>query len=351
MDKEKSRGSRAFRWALVIIALVNVLCIAVVLCVLWQRLEDYEEKSPVAAMDAFFADVQAGRTAEIVARLDRRGINTAEDYTAWLQQTFSGDAAGYRYAPVSDGKTGHRYAVYDENGERKGEVRLFSENGETGPWTVQPAITYLSAYTVRAPAYVRVLLNGRPLPDSVRTDKSEPVALFDAQRDENRIPHMAEYVVEDLLEIPAFTAQTPQGEACLVTQDDEARTVTVHVPVTGDDLQACEQQIETVAKLYARYISQDAQLRELAAHIYKDTDFYDAVRAYDGQYYNKHISYAFEKFTISNVERFSEDTFAGDVSFDYVIKRTHDTHTFPTKYRMGFQKIDGKYQLVELRFT
>lgn len=345
--KEKRKGGRGFRIALLVIVLVNLVGIAVALCLLWRHLEIYEAQSPVAAMDAFFADVQAGDTQAIVARLDMRGNNTPEDYAAWLNRTFSGDVSAFRYAPLPDDGAGKRYAVYDGE-KRRGEVRLYSPEGETGPWTVQPEVTYLPSYTVKAPAYVKMSLNGKPLPETCRQEET-PVPLLDTQRDAARIPKTVTYIVSDLLEEPVFTASTPEGTACVVELDDKTREATVRVPVEGEELRACEEQLETVAKLYARYISQDAAFSELAAHLYKDTDFYDAVRTYDGQYYNKHNSYAFEKFAITEVERYSSDTFAGSVSFDYVIRRTHDTHTFPTKYRMAFQKIDGRYQLVELR--
>lgn len=345
----KSGQKKIFRIVLLAIAGLNLCAIALILLWLWNRLETYEKNSPEPAMRAYFEQMHGGGLEDAAAQIHPGGLNTLKDTADWLRQTFTGDPAAYRYVQLSKTQEGLRYAVYDGS-HRLGYVRLQSANGENGPWSARAEVTLLEPYTVRAPAFVQVSLNGRPLPDACRTEKSEPVEAFAALRNKEAIPQMVEYTVSGLLLEPAFTASTPDGRAAAVSFDAQARLAAVTVPAEGTVKKEFEQLLETAAKTYARYISQDAEWAELMACVYKNSDFYDAVRNYDGKWYNKHIGYAFENFSITGVESYAADSFAGDVSFDYVVKRTHDTHTYPTRYRLAFQKIDGRYQLVNLLF-
>lgn len=343
----KTKTPTAFRTVLLRIVIINAVLIIAALLILWRYLAVYESHNPIAALRGFLKDVERGDMTAVSQTLELPAPNTIADLSAYLQKIYP--KGQYRFAKLENVGEGVRYAIYDGNTKR-GTAILSADKKDEKAYVVQPEIQYEGAYTVIAPAFTTVYLNGEKLADTYRVGDVRAVEAFSALHDKARIPQLAEYRVENLLNVPNFTATTADGMPCTVRADQkDPHKLTVLALVNEQDKPAFFAQTETVAKLYAEYISQDAERAALLQHVYRNTDFYAAVCAYDAKWYNKHISHAFENFTITDIQYFSADTYTADVAFDYIVKRTYDSHTYPTKYHMAFQKIGDTYKLVNLQ--
>ena len=77
---------------------------------------------------------------------------------------------------------------------------------------------------------------------------------------------------------------------------------------------------EKTAKAYSEFLSKDAAKRDILAHIYKGSHFYDAVAGFDNYWYGTHSSHSFENFRLYNLRSYSPDDFTVEASFDYVVQ-------------------------------
>lgn len=105
---------------------------------------------------------------------------------------------------------------------------------------------------------------------------------------------------------------------------------------------------EKTAKAYSEFLSKDAAKRDILAHIYKGSHFYDAVAGFDNYWYGTHSSHSFENFRLYNLRSYSPDDFTVEASFDYVVQY-YRTRKYPTHYTMTFLRIDGRWQLTNLQ--
>jgi hypothetical protein len=266
-------------------------------------------------------------------------------YIELLREQFGSAQDDYLYARIeeeSDTATACRYDIYRDN-RRLGTLRLTAQS-PNGPWTARADVQILEDFTVTAPAFVTVKVNGIALGAEQETGRQAQTAVAALSDFVSDMPQTVTYTVSGLLKTPTVTA-TADGVACNVTADGQAFTVTA----TSVQVTALQQRVQQVAHLYANYISQDAAFADLKPHMVANTPFYKSAKAYDNYWYNKHLSVEFANETISDIVMLSDKVFTADIAFDYIVKRTHDTNTYPTAYRCLFVKTDNGWQLLDLK--
>ena len=315
-----------FLKVLAVLAAVYAALIAVGTGVFWKRLDSFEKQHPVGAMNAYFAALKNGERDKILADsvFPFDAVNTEDAYWQYLLAKYANGEKRWQYAerPREDGAT-----VYDVYAENRHFGTLTLEKTDDG-WRVRSDCT-LTPLTVIAAA--PPLLDGVSLADFVTADAPTPVAAFDGAGGD--IPATRVYRVDCL---SVGTLSLPSG-AALGEKDADGAVHLTAVPSDADSA-ALFAFAEKTAKTYAAYISGDAAREELFALMESGTAFAGQVRAYSSYWYNKHIAIGYENLKTETPVAWSAEAFTVDVSFDFIVRRTHDSHTYPTKYRIACRR-------------
>lgn len=327
---------RGFWKVLVALAAVYAVLIAVGAGIFWKKLDRYEKNHPVGAMNAYFAALKNGERENILADsgFPFDAVNTEDGYWQYLLKKYANGDKKWQYAerPREDGVT--EYDVYAED-TRFGTLTL--QRADDG-WHVRSdyALTPLTVIASAAP-----LLDGVSLADYVTADKPTPVAAFDGAG--GTIPETAVYTVSCL---SVGQLSLPSGAA--VAEKDADGAVHLTAAPSDADKAALSAFAEKTAKTYAAYISGDAEQSALFALMESGTTFAKQVRAYSSYWYNKHSSIDFENLRVETPIAWSADAFTVDVSFDFIVRRTHDSHTYLTKYRIACRRHGDGFRVANI---
>ena len=325
-----------------------VLCAlgAAALAVLWAALVRYEAATPEAAILRSVQAVQGNALKEEdvpEAMLPGR-FATAGQYLEEAQTLLNGlpaDRDSLRFVRKGAADGTETYVVVDDEGGRA-EFLLFPDGDG---WTAWPKVQELSAVTVRASQGVTVLVDGRPLEENELTGTA-PVPGFEALGE--AAPMECTWQVDGLLEQPEVTAQSEKG-SCRVEWETPLQAVVTTEPGEGDAA-SLEEFLDRTARVYARYVSDDASFAELKGSLVPDTEFYNSLRTFDSSWYVSHDSTAFEEFSVSELESFGPDAAAGTVRFTYMVyKEGLRPRSYPSVYRMYAVREGDGWKLLDLQ--
>ncbi len=324
-----------FKKGILLLAAVYAVLIAVGLCIFYVYLGRYEARHPVGAMNAYFAALKKGDTADICqnSEFPFDTYNTESIYIEYISEKYKNGEGSWQYASVDDDTDPNtdKYAVY-EDGKQYGTLYL-TRDGDG--WRVRSDWAYTQE-TVLSSSYP-LLVNGAPLTMSCIR---EPIELFtDAMQSP---PFVSDCTVKTLLK-PTVTLT--EGEAVLSEQDGK---VLVTKKPHETDAVTLKSLAETVARTYACFISGDATLEQMNALITAGTPFAKGLRAYDQKWYNQHVSVEFQNMQVSDAVMWSDTAFSVEVRFDFVVNRAYDSHTYPTAYQVAFEKAENGFQTVNI---
>lgn len=334
----KTRHTKAagFGRCLGILAAVYAILIAAGAGLFWNYLKHYEQNHPVGAMNAYFSQIRQNNRDTILAdsEFPFDAINTREVYWAYLTEKYAGGDRPWQYAemPEQDGKT--VYDVYADN-QRYGTLVL---DRQADGWHVRSDYT-LQPVTVIAAGEPR--MNGADL-TAYRTAET-PVDAFAGAG--GTIPTTGTYSLS-CLSVGSITLNHDTAPVILQSSDG---TRQVHPSVTEADRTALSAFGEKAARTYAAYISSDAPWAELSALLESGTDFSRQVKAYSSYYYNKHRSIDFQNLQVKEPVAWSPDAFTVEVSFDFVVSRTYDSHTYPTAYRIACRRHGNGFAVANIQ--
>ena len=320
----------SFKKSFLLLCAVYAAVIAVGLLCFSGYLKRYEASHPVGAMNGYFAALASGDTATIVEQsaFPFDAYNTKEAYVAYLSERYNGGVGNWQYALMDSTDDTYTYDVYESNA--KVGTLILTKSGKT--YAVRSDWAYGAKTTVYSPQ--TVLANGVPL----AMGEAKTVTAFDGAK--GTLPTMSCATVETL-SAPILSLKDTQ--AVLTEQADGSILVTP----APQDATAVKAFAENAAKTYALYISNDIARGELTALMEGGTPFASGVYAYDGKWYNKHVSTAFENMQVGEPLQWSADTYTIEVQFDFVVRRTYDAHTYPTAYTIAVRK-DGNYKIVNI---
>lgn len=113
-----------------------------------------------------------------------------------------------------------------------------------------------------------------------------------------------------------------------------------------------EERVVEITKAFANFTSEDLNQYKMLKYVRKGTNGYDKIERFDNDWFGKHDGYDFENMETDNYMRFSEDTFACDIHFDYVIKyEKADDLRYETNYRFYLVERDGKWYLYDFKMV
>lgn len=329
---------------------VLMLCAtAGVMCWLWGYLQQYEANTPAAAMQHYLSLIGADDYDEIyeTSGFTENGFSGKEEYITYLKNIYTGDLSKASYVKkVSHNQQEQVYEVQID-GKHAATVELvLAKPGSNYKWQARTRIHYLDAITVSAPPHVQVLINGKVLGAEAIKEHDIVVAQFQGVHEGVEVPKLVQYEVSGLLLPPEVSAQKQDGAPCAVA--GEHGTFVVSSPVDADKQQERKALLEKVAKTYAAFITKDATATDLHQYLYKNTDFFDAIKNFYNGWYIEHDSFDYRNVQVSELEEFSENDFTGAISFDYVIRKGHKEHVYPSNYQLTFMNISGQWLLTNL---
>ncbi len=324
----------SFKKGLLVLSAFYALLIVVGLLVFRVYLKNYEEHHPVGAMNSYFADLKNGKTADIIEQSEFPfdAYNSQKNYIQYLQEKYVGGDLRWQYADMGEKDGALVYDVYADN-EKYGT--LYLKKQKNGSFAVRSDWAY--GYEKEMVSPVIPQINGIALE---KQGESETVTDFVGAPGEN--PVVSCFTVKTLL-IPTITV----NETPAVTETLKDGTVQVTTPFTRD-VSLLKTFAETAATTYAKYISQDETYGNFAVLCQSGTPFLQGVRAYDNQWYNKHTSIAFENMQVKDPVCWSADSITVEVSFDFIVNRTYDSHTYPTQYKIALRSTENGYKIINI---
>ncbi|MBP3381216.1 MAG: hypothetical protein J6L00_01105 [Clostridia bacterium] len=317
------------KWLLLLCAVYAVLITVGLLC-FRGYLKRYEASHPVGAMNGYFAALAAGDTDKIIEQsgFPFDAYNTKDAYVSYLSERYNGGVGNWQYALMDSTDDTYTYDVY-ENHKKMGTL-ILTRDKDT--YAVRSDWAYGAKTKVQSPQ--TVLVNGVPL----TLGDTKTVTAFAGAK--GTLPTVSAATVETL-KAPALSLD---GVQAVQTAQKDGSILVTEAP---KDVVAIKAFAETAAKTYALYISNDLERGELTALMESGTPFASGVYAYDGKWYNKHISTVFENMQVAEPIQWSTDCFTVEVRFDFVVSRTYDTHTYPTAYTVAVRK-SGEYKVVNI---
>jgi hypothetical protein len=193
---------------------------------------------------------------------------------------------------------------------------------------------------------VQLSVNGvLQTPDQNSTETHED---FTGLEEKIQVPTKVTYTLKKYLYAPEISAVASDGTVCTKTVEDNG-SVKITVPVAEKDKATFEGLMTDFSKLYARYVSKDATFKMLKPKMVQGTDFYESVRTFYNGWYIDHTGYEFRDLTITDVIRPDENTFVGNIKFDYVVFRGKKEYVYPSAYRLSFYCSNGQWLLADMK--
>ena len=336
-----------FRKGLAVFWLLSLAAIAVGLGWLWVRLDAYEATTPEAAVRQYLKRVEQGDWNTLVAEsgFTPTALVTEEDYIAWLKEKYA-DLPQETSLVRTGEKAGSVYLLKDKEGKEIAKLELTdAPEGEKLAYRVQTQTAAIDPFAIEAPQGAKVLVNGRPLPESALA-QSAPAQGYEELPEGYTAPQLLRYELEGLLQEPQVTV----SEGYQVRRSQQGKKTVYEVTgVPAPELEEeCLSLAQQVAKTYAAFVTTDATRTQLNAYLLPGTPFHKAMQQFYNGWYVEHTGYDYRNIDCTELESAGENAFSVRVSFDYVVLRGSKEHLYPSDYRLFFLKTDAGWKLTRL---
>ena len=321
-------------------------------------LADYELSNPKHAADDAMrhfesADAETFYQYALAAHPEIFQCEDKQDYIRWISALTQNASFEYTIAYSSDPAV-KRYNV-KRNGEKFGSFSLRENPASTaygfstwefdGLETVSPQAV---RYTVLAPSDAAVYAGSQRLTEAeaVETGIASPWTGH-MLKEETSAPTQTRYAFTRFFGCPAVTATDAAGSACAVT-GDEGSGFTVHF--NSDEALHSEtgSRVREVVTAFSSFTSNDLTAYRMLKYVRKGTKGYSLIEGFDNQWFGKHQSAVVENLTTENYIRFTDDTMACDVRYDYRVRYSDGERVYPTAYRFYFVLRSGEWFLYDL---
>lgn len=349
MKKSKRKHTKFFTAAWIVAALF-ALIIGITLIVLWNFLSAFEKSDPRYYIDEVVTAIKEKRydDAAALAHFEESKFFSKSQYASYIKDTL-GEGTELKVMEAKSEKEGEKvYRVKGANGELRFSL---TEQPDTlgfglSSYMVKQELGESGSWKITAPDNVAVSVNGVELDESYRTDEAIWPAQFNTLHNTSLAPRLAVYKVDGLYIKPEVTVPDAEAQVDYSEKDCIAQISVIKADIPQDRSDT----ILKAAKTYARFVSGDATLTNVAQLLYTDTEFYDSVRTYSSYWYISHDSAEFENLKVLNYTEYGEDAFSAEVTFDYHVRRARGNidKTYPTHYRVSFAKIDGAMKVINI---
>ncbi len=321
-------------------------------------LADYELSNPKYAAEEAMrhfesADAETFYQYACAAHPEMFQYEDKQDYLRWISGITQNASFEYNMAYSSDPAV-RRYNV-KLNGQKFGSFSLRENPASTSygfsTWEFESLETVTPeavAYTVLAPSDAAVFAGGQRLSaeEAVETGIATPWTGH-MLKDGTAAPTQTKYAFTRFFGCPAVTANDSMGRACAVTGIAE-RGFTVLFN-SDDALQAeTEARVKEFVTAFSSFTTNDLTTYRMLKFVRKGTKAYSIIESFDNQWFGKHKSTSVENLTMENFIRFTDDTMACDIHYDYRVTYANEEQTYPTAYRFYFVLRSGEWYLYDL---
>ncbi len=209
-----------------------------------------------------------------------------------------------------------------------------------------------ATHTVTAPAASTVYVGGNALGASHIIEEGIALESEDYLLNEDaKSPTMTVYQYETCFGQPEVRVIDEQGRENPVTVD-EAGNATAEIN-SNDALKAeAEERVIEIVEAFAKFTSEDLSQRNMLKLVRKGTSAYEKLEDFDNNWFGKHTGVDFENMVTENYMSFSEDTFACDIHFDYIVHYSNaDDVRYATNYRCYFVERDDVWYLYDFKMV
>ena len=343
MSKRKKKRLKVFYpiyFSLVILAIAAI-------CVLCGRLKpflaDYELSNPKYAAEEgarYFenADAETFYRFALEAHPELFQYEDKQSYIDWISALTQGGSFEYKLAYSPDPSI-QKYNV-KLNGEKFGSysLREIPNSTEYGfsTWAFDSLETIMPEgrmYTVTAFSNAVVYAGDQRLGEADAVETGIPTAWTGHMLvEETPSPSQTRYAFTRYFGCPEISVTDASGQACALIGDEE----TGFTALRNDDsaLKAeTEARVTEIVKKFSAFTSSDISTSDMLQYVRKGTNAYPIIQNFDNNWFGRHSSAKVENLNSENYIRFTGDTMACDVTYDYVVQYTDGEKTYPTAYR------------------
>ncbi|MGN1120559.1 MAG: hypothetical protein ACI4Q4_09375 [Oscillospiraceae bacterium] len=320
---------------------------------LWGFLDDYEKSQPEKVISAVVDELQGGDLEAVI--LD----------VGFVPNAFEDDSGAREYiASLFDGEISYSKNLKESSDERlvynircdKNTICALSlypaeEKSEHG-FTLYSLGEYSGItvptheITITAPDSAFLSINGRAFsgtPTSSR--KYEEVSHFYGY-DTTSQPGEATYTIGGFTSPVEVSARFSDGKPLSGTDADNVWTFS---NVRSDIPEELSLLAVNASQTYAKYITADASLAELANYIPYDVPLYANVRDYQSKFYSYHIAYDFYDLEVSDYIIYSDACVSVRVKYThYVSSGYYGEYEFPTDHTLYLAKHNGSWLVTDI---
>lgn len=357
MSKKKKKRRKLFYPIYFTVVLLAVAAIWIGCSMLTPYLADYEKSNPQYAVNTAMRYFESGDAETFYyfaqqSHPDLFKYEDKQDYLDWVASVTKDGSFTCNMA-YSDNPSILRYNV-KLNGEKFGTFSLREQPDSTeyhfSTWafdaldTVTPAAT---EYTVTVPAGATVYAGAEQLTSqNVVESGIDTPWTGHMLKEETIAPTQVRYAFTRFFGCPEITVTDEYGAPCEVTGDAENGFVALRN--NDDGLQSeTEARVTEFVKAFSSFTSNDLSTSKMLRYVRKGTTAYPIIEKFDNSWFGKHTSAKIKNLETGNYIRFTDDTMACDVSYDYEVQYNDGEKTYPTAYRFFFVLRDKVWYLYD----
>lgn len=350
MPYKKKQRAFHFYHAMLIVTVLALIAGLYGLAYLWSYLEGYEQSNPKTLVKqmAGLLEQEAFDEAMELGQVDPSQFYDDAQYPAYLKEKL-GEFSGLTIHELASAGTQERRFAIRGTAEGDGVRYVLTpkaggEGEEFTSYSIRQEEIPTKAYTVYLPQGKTLLVNGRAVPETARDPQTTPVSSFSVLKDAAQIPQLVKYRLEGFTREPDFSLEGEAYTSVLDMGDGKAI-----LPAAGEEERAeRETLILKVAEVYARFTARDASREDMSGYLYRNSEFYTRMNAFDNSWFIDHDTAEFRNARIEQMTDYGEDCFTAEIYFDYYVKKGRTEKTYPTHYRMSFLRIDGQYRVANI---
>ena len=355
--KKKKKRLKLFYPIYFSLVIIAVAAIWVLCGRLKPYLADYERSNPKYAAEEgmrYFenADAETFYRFAFEAHPELFQYEDKQAYIDWISALTAGGSYEFNLAYSPDPAI-QKYNVR-LNGQKFGSfsLREIPDSTEYGfsSWVFDSLETIAPearVYTVTVPSDVAVFAGDQRLDEAniVETGIATPWTGH-MLLEETPAPTQTRYAFTRFFSCPTISAQDASGQPCRITGDEETGFTALRNE--DSELQAeTEERVTEIVKKFSSFTSGDLSTSDMLKYVRKGTTAYPIIEKFDNNWFGKHSSAKVENLVTENYIRFTGDTMACDIFYDYVVQYTDGEKTYRTAYHFYFVLRDEKWYLYD----
>lgn len=320
---------------------------------LWYFLEEYQMSLPenVAAEGlAFFEDRDLETLSQFV-EYTPHPLERGGSLNSWLEAYLGFDEENVEYTLIpKTGASNQKRYVVAKNSFKVAELQLTPTEQKTKRGFTLWELSNIDIASVSGhygaeiilPHNVELTINGLPVDEVYMTENALPLDISGYRElGEGYQPTVLKYRVEGLLEPPEIAVHPKGGGHCVLERmdsggDESIESYKVSLYGGQEFIDTAGVKAENAAKLYARFITKDAEFEALLPYLMKGGPLHNQLSGFYNAWYIDHDSYEFQDFQMKDFILYDESHFSCGVSFKYVIRMGRKVYEYPSAYTLYF---------------